>query len=267
MADNNKYSLEEELKRVGKEITDMTEAMMNDAKQQIKALAAQTHALVIEKVNEKVTNKTKRDIYLESLSLRDVSGGQEEIWSVSLSKDAAWVEDGKEAGERIDEILNNGKPAKTNKDGKKFKIIPFNQKKSSTTSSTNVKMANFVKNELKKRGLDKVVSDQQGKPIIGKVASVDLVTNNKKGAAFVSKFNRPLLQGLTIYQREVKSPDGKKSSVKRDVVTFRIISETQKNSGLWQWKEQPGVHIFEEVEKKVETIWNQMVKEIVDSYK
>ncbi len=266
MADNNKYSLEEELKRIGKEITDMTESMMNDARQQVKALAAQTHALVVERVNEKVTNKSKRDIYLESLSLKDISGGQEEIWSVSLSKDAAWIEDGKEAGERIDEILNNGKPAKTNKDGKKYKIIPFNHKKSAATSSTNVKMANFVKTELKKRGLDKVVSDQQGKPIIGKVASVDLVTNNKKGAAFVSKFNRPLLQGLSVYQREVKSPDGK-SSVKRDVLTFRVISESQKNSGLWQWKEQEGVHIFEEVEKKVETIWTQMVKDIVDSYK
>jgi hypothetical protein len=258
---NKTYSIEEELKKLGKDVNAMADDMVKEAKLQVKALAAQTHGLVIEKANEKLGN-VKRKIYLDSLSLDKLGGDEQEIWAVSLDKAAAWIEDTIPAGERIDAILNGGKPAKTSKAGDRYKIIPFSHKKTVNTPKSQMKMVNFVKSELKKRGLDKIVSDTQGNPLVGKIASVDLVKDNKKGQTFVSKFNQPLLQGLTVYQRKHKNAEGKEC-----VMTFRVISEAQKGSGLWEWKESKGAAIFEEVEKEVDQIWDKMMTEIVDRYR
>lgn len=259
------YSIEEGLKEVGKDIENMSQDMIKEAKGQVKALAAQTHGLVIEKANEKLHGQ-KRKVYLEAVSLDKLGGDDQEIWAVTLDKSAGWIEDTIPAGERIEMILSGGKPPKISKAGDRYKIIPFSHKKTVNTPSSQVKMANFVKAELKKRGLDKIVSDQSGNPLVGKIASVDLVKDNKKGQTFVSKFNQPLLQGLTIYQRKVKNAQGKES-VKQSVMTFRTISDSQKGSGLWYWKESAGANIFEEVEKQVDVIWDKMLTEIVDRYK
>jgi hypothetical protein len=259
------YSIEEGLKEVGKDIENMSQDMIKEARGQIKALAAQTHGLVVEKAQAKLKGQ-KRKIYLDSLSLDKLGDDSMEIWSVSLDKAAGWIEDDIAAGERIDMILNGGAPAKTSKDGNRYKIIPFSHKKTVNTPSSQVKMANFVKSELKKRGLDKIVSDPQGNPIVGKVASVDLVKDNKKGQTFVSKFNKPLLQGLTIYQNKVKNAQGKES-IKQSVMTFRVISEKAKGSGDWFWPESKGAHIFEEVEKEVDAIFEKMMVEIVERYR
>lgn len=56
----------------------------------------------------------------------------------------------------------------------------------------------------------------------------------------VSKFNRPLLQGLTVYQRQVTTASGKVMT-KRDVMTFRVISEKQKGQGFGLKKQHQGL--------------------------
>jgi hypothetical protein len=253
MANNKHFSIEESLKELGLDLSQMTKEIETRAKQSLQLLALQTHAKIVEKVQAKL--KSTRNIYLESLGLTNEG---DSLWMITLGKNAEFIEEGIEAGPMFDRILNNGKPAKISKKGDKYKTIPFeHSKKPQDMSLAQIRIANFAKAELKKRGLDKTVMGANGKPATGRVASVDIVG----GKAPVSKFNRPLLQGLTIYQ----TPVGSKGKVRRDVMTFRTISESQKGSGLWEHPGSKGQKFFEEAAKEIEQEWTKIITEIVAS--
>lgn len=260
MANNNKtYTLEDALKDLGKDIDQFTEALTKEARQLIPLLAAQTHGLVVEKATHKL--KARRKQYLDAVNIKQISVDENnEVWAVTLDKSAGWIEDGTPAGERIDQILNGGKPAKVAKDGSRYKIIPFKYNKApSSSSSADLKLARYVQNQLKLQGLDKTINDSNGNPKLGKAASVKITDSNQP----VGKGNRPILSGLTIYQQEKKNKAGEVTGIKRSVMTFRVISSKQKNSGLWEWKEQKGVHIFDEVEKEIDVLFDKLVRELI----
>ena len=217
------FSLEESLKSIQKDINELSKETMEKAKEGVRALATQAHSLVIEKAQTRL--KSTRQKYLDAVKIEKVQDDEfNTIWAVTLDKSANWIENEVPAHEMIDEIIKGGKTPKTAKDGSKFKIIPFKHNKSpSQMSRAENQIANFAKNELKKAGLDKVITDDKGNAKTGRVATLN-ITGPK---APVSKFNRPLLQGLTVYQRQVTTASGKVMT-KRDVMTFRVISEKQK---------------------------------------
>jgi hypothetical protein len=184
------------------------------------------------------------------------------LWVVYLKSEAKWLEEGMPQGERIDMILNGGKPAKVSAKGHRYKTIPFSHGgKPKSRSSAQQKIANYAQKEIKARGLDKVIK-LNGKPVIGRAATLNLTGPG----APTSKFNKPLLAGLTIYQKELKMKNGK-TKIKRDVMTFRTISSSQKGSGLWYWKEMKGVNLFDEVIKKIDPIFDQFFNDIVGQVK
>jgi len=252
------YSVEEALAEIGQDVKKLTDEAVKRARQGVQLLAVQTHALILQKAQSKLNATRKK--YLENLSVDKIySGEDQEIWAVSLKKDAGWIEEGYPAGSMIDRILNNGKPPKKSKDGSEYKTIPFEHSKpKSDMSAAQVRIANYAKSQIKKQGLDKVITDEAGKPKLGKVATVKI--DDKKQP--ISKFNKPLLSGLTIYQREVKTASGK-TKIKRDIFTFRTISSKHKGSGLWETKGYDGAKIFDEVSDEVDKMWSEMIKDIL----
>lgn len=252
MADFKKYDLEEQLKTLGIELTQLTTEIESRAKQGMSLLQQQIYGKIVEKAQEKL--KSQRHIYLANLGMMNES---DNLYVVYLKKEAAWIEDGMEAHEMIDD-LTSGPKSKTAKDGSRYNIIPFQHNKNpQKTSRAQMQIQNVVKKELKARGLDKTIM-VGGKPKLGRAATLDLVG---KGMP-TNKFNRPILAGLTIYQREIKSKEGK-SRIKRDVMTFRVASTKQKGSGMWFHHGMKGADIFKEVEKEIDQMWNQMLQDIV----
>lgn len=254
---SKQYSLEQALRGLGKDINKLTEDIAKEAKQQVQVLAAQAHSMIVQKAQTRL--RSTRTQYIDALSIEKISSSEDnEIWAVTLNKSAGWIEDGQKAHNMIDALVN-GPKAKVSKEGHKYNVIPFKQNKpSSEMSLAQNKLANYVKQQLKDRGLDKTIT-QNGKPILGRAATVNL------GSGPVTpkpQWRSPLLSGITVYQREEKTANGK-SRIKRDVMTFRVVSEKQKGSGLWDHPGRAAANFFEETSKELDVIWEQMVKDIV----
>lgn len=250
------YSIEQALRELGKDINDLTKDITQKAKGQVQALAAQAHSMIVSKAQSNL--RSTRSIYIDALNIQKIDSSPEnEIWSVTLDKSAKFIEDGQPWHNMIDYLVN-GPKHKVGKDGKKYNIIPFKHNKpSSQMSLAQNKIANYVKGELKKRGLDKTIT-KDGKPVLGRAATLDLT-----GGKAPTSMNKPLLTGLTIYQREVKTKAGK-SMIKRDVMTFRVVSENQKGSGMWDHPARPAANFFDETAKELDIIWDKIIAEIVE---
>lgn len=262
------YSLEEALKEIGEDITKLTEEMTARAKQAVQQTAVQTHGFIFKKAQDNL--KTTREKYIQSLIEPTViaESADQVIYSIALKAEAGWIEDGYGAGTLIDRVLNNGKPAKVAKDGQsEYKIIPFDQKKTKNASAAQLRIANFVKKELKKQGYDKIINDPMGRPKIGKVASVK-IDNPKQPTA---KGNRKILDGLTIYQNYARDQKGNilrdktsnQPKVKQSVMTFRVMSTKQKGTGVFDNKEYKGLKAFQDAERMVDTWIKQKLEEIL----
>lgn len=251
------YTMEEALRELGVDVKNLSDEIVARAKEQIEFIALQTHSMIAEKAQ---TLKSTRAQYLRNLKVDKLYESTDQvIWSVSLRKEAGWIEEGYAPGSMIERILNGGKPARQAKDGSRYKIIPFkHNKKPSETSAAQQRIAAYAKSAIKKQGLDKIIRNEAGQPIIGRAASVKITAKNQP----VGRFNQPLLAGLTIYQREQKSESGK-TKIMRDVMAFRVMSSNQIGSGLWESKGFKGLNAFEEVSRKVDEMWNQAVRDLL----
>ena len=253
-----KYDLEEQLKALGVEIDQLTKEIENRAKQGMRLLQQQIYGKIVEKVQEKL--KSTRHIYLANLGMLNET---DNLYVVYLKKEAAWIEDGIEPHEMIDN-LTRGPKSKQAQDGSRYNIIPFKHNKTPQhTSRAQMQIQRVVKQELKKRGLDKPIM-VDGRPQLGRV--VTLKTELASKGMPVNKFDKPILAGLTIYQKAVKTTTGK-TKIQRDVMTFRVVSTKQKGSGMWYHPGLSAANFFQEVEKEVDVMWNEMLKDIVSNVK
>jgi len=149
-----------------------------------------------------------------------------------------------------------GKKAKTNKDGKKYIVIPFRH---STSSSTNMaytgKAARAnLKQELKKTvkayGLDRMVRTASGKVVEGTVKRVPK-------AAGVHSY----LQGMVRIQKGIsgKTSTGLQRGSSK-LMTFRIMSENSP-ADSWIQPAKAGANLLPEVE----TFVNNELDQIIDT--
>jgi hypothetical protein len=247
------FSIEQALKDVSIDIGKLSAEIEARAKASMQALAAQTHGLILEKTNKL---RSTRDLYIQNLVMTNEGHN---IWIVGLKSEAGWIEDGQKSGYMHDRLLNGGKPAKVSKEGNKYKSIPFKHSgPGSKMSKTQLSIATYAKNELKRQGLDKPII-MNGKPVIGKVATIRTLAGADQPT---NKFGNPILAGMTVYQR--KGGGGKMT---KDIFTYRTISEKTKGDGSWFHPGTDGLKAFEEVEKQVEEMWSKIVEDIVKNVK
>lgn len=249
------YIAQDSIAALGKDLESLGVAFREKAKAAVQVAAAQAHGFIIEHVQSDLHGGS-REIYLQNL-VGPVEAG-DGIWMVALRKGAEFIEDDVPPHSMLHD-LTHGPKSKINKKGQRYNVIPFGYKSKSSNSPTQASIVNYVKSELKNRGLDKIIKDSQGNPRTGKVATVNLTS---PGAPW-SRHNTPLLSGLTVYQRLIQNQKTGKTSVKRDVMTFRTASESQEGTGKWFNKGRTGVHIFDKVEKQVDEAWNKIMNELI----
>lgn len=142
-----------------------------------------------------------------------------------------------------------GEPwVRTSKKGKRYAAVPFEHKPFSGEKFNSGDLANEIKKltamnrQGKEQRLTKVFKDLDGRPLSGKVASVQNTEN-------------PNLAGITKYQQVGDS--GKVSSI---YMTFRMVHE---DSTGWQHSGHPGYNLFktaeEYVERELENIINTLL--------
>lgn len=253
----------------------ITNELVKDVQGSIGALAVATQKHIKEEAQNKL--HSFREKYLESLS--EAEQVDKNLWVITLSADASWIETGIPKDWDMKPGLLNNKNAKgpikstVGKDGKKYRIIPMNQGQTPTqlasgrdTLDMNGKsvgnghqqnMIDLVKYTLKKKGIPykKLEVDGDNKPRLGKLHSLDI------SSPIPGKGNTEQLKGLNIYQ--TKQKDG---SVKRTLTTFRTVKEG--DDGKWIHPPVAAANFFKHAKEFAEREWEEKIMPaILEKYK
>ncbi len=253
-------------------------------KRAAETLAAQVHAHIVENVQQKL--RSTRETYLDHLGFHQVN---DNTWVVDLMPGALFIEEGMESHSMVDDLLDDsprpgtkkkdkGTPkgkTKTAKDGSRYRVIPFEHniaKTRQTQAATD--LTNTIKSELKKMGapsIGKLETDSAGKPKLGLVRSFDIMTRPVKtvegpgqgkgpvGVVRQGPTGIPLLQGVRIYQRQVADKEGK-SSVKKMITTFRVVSSKHKAENRWIHPGLEARKFMDEAATWALELWEQKIK-------
>lgn len=246
-----------DLEPLKKYLDEFAKDVIKDIKMSIKALAENRYNHIKEEVQNKL--HSSRKLYLESLSPPEQV--DDFLWVITLNQKAEWIEMGRpEPYDMKPGLLKDGKTAK---DGSRYRVVPMNQAKTPSEMSPNTagyeqSMVDKVKFELKKQGIPykKLELDKNGSPRIGKLHSLDI------NSFTPGKGNTPQLHGINIYQ--TKQKDG---SVKRNITTFRTVTDKPNQKDKWIHPPVEGKEFFKEAGEWAEQEWvNKILPAIVAKY-
>lgn len=243
------FKIEVDAKKLAEEFGDLKDKVEKGITKGVQALAAATHAKAMEYANELLPTTSKN--YKEALSFNQVTNN---IWVVSLDmKKAGWQESGRKSGWMAE--LLTGKSSKINKDGKRYAIIPFEHSKKPSEQTIFAQNAtSVIKTFLKSQNVPykKIEYNVDGSPKLGKLHSFkDKLSVGKPS----ENAKHDMFSGLTIYQ----SIDKKTNKVRRDVMTFRVITEDMKKDGRWNHPGREGVNIIDRCFSWAEVEWHQTI--------
>lgn len=266
---------------------DMEKRLKEAAKQEGKNLAHKTLNFIKQEAQNNL--KTRRKMYLDGLSFQAVG---KDTWMISLDKSKRWIDDGLTPHEMIDKLLKNAKKSGPNG---KYRAIPFqhNKEKQLNTDSQR-SLTDAIRSEMRSQKIpfDKIEKDASGKPKLGLLHKFDVNPNrhplrpgegapgmgrgpvgepmkgwgrDAQGKPIQGEKNmngKNLLSGVRVYQREVEIDDGgqKKKTVQRGIFTFRMVSEKQKGTGMWQHPGVEGLKAFEKAYEWAMKEWEQVIK-------
>lgn len=241
-----------------KYLENFTNDIVKDIQKSVKSLAIDTHTNIKEQAQNGLHSFRKK--YLECLSQPEQI--DDNVWMITLSEDAEWIESGRpEPWDMKPGLLKGGK---TSKDGHKYRVVPMDQGKNPSDMSSGNKgyeqnMVNKLKSELKKQGIPykKLELDPAtGSPRIGKLHSLDIDSYTP------GKGNTPQLHGINIYQHKQK--DG---SVKRSILTFRTVTDNPDQKDKWIHPPQEAKNFFEKSKAFAESEWvNKIIPSLVEKY-
>ena len=222
-----------DLERLSKDFGNLKEEVKNDMTKGVENLATMTHAKTLELAGTELTSLQK--MYKDNVEFANPAPN---FWVVTLKEPAMWIEEGSKAG-FMEELLN-GKSSRTGKNGK-YAIIPFQHNKNPTEQSAKAyDLAKTIQYELKKKGVNwkKLEVDANGSPRLGKLHTFQF--DNDTATAQKASHKNPLTKGVSVYQTKMK--DG---TVRKDIMTFRVISEKSRNEGAWIHPGRPGNKILD----------------------
>jgi hypothetical protein len=243
------------------------ETALKNAAQQ---LAMQSHAHLMEEVNQKL--HSTRQKYVDAVSFSQVD---DTTWMISLDKSAMWIEEGMPEHSMLEGMLKSPK-AKLAKDGSRYLVVPFQHNKGPTSQTSAAQdLTATVKKELKKREIpyNKIERGPDGKAKLGLLHSFDITKEPVKthdgpgqGHGGVGDVRQgttgiPFLQSVRVYQRQMKN-----GSVNRGIMTFRVASSKHKGSGKWV---HPGIQarkFFDETQEWALKTWDTMREEIIKEF-
>jgi hypothetical protein len=258
---STRLELGDSLKKLGKDMEDLSSAMRAEASQAVAGVAQAALSFVTGEAQAKL-HATRQD-YLSGLSLEQVGPNE---FVIVLSGDAALrIENGWGAYDlravllRSRKIVSVGRRAgqpwvRIGKLNQKYASVPFQQqpfsKAGGASSSADVIAGLYARNARGRRQkLTSVFNDADGNPMEGKVASV---TNPALGN----------LSGITKYQKKYTDPVTGKQTVQGIYATYRTVSE---NGKPWNHPGYNGLHAFQRAEKFVEEKLDEIAKVLVEA--
>ena len=221
-------------------------------------LATQTHAHILEEVQQKL--HSTREKYVNALNIEQVD---EDTWVITLKKDAMFIEEGLPPNKDMLDGLLKSQKAKTAKDGSRYVVVPFQHNKGQTQQTPAQKnLTDTVKAEMKKRKIPygKLENGPDGKPKTGLLHSFDIMRNPIKtahgpgqgkgpvGSVKQGPTGIPFLQGVRVYQHAVKDKKGN-SKIQKSIMTFRVASSKHKGQGRWVHPGLEAKRFFDEAAK------------------
>lgn len=250
---------------------------MNRAAQE---LATQTYAHIQELAQERLNSR--RELYIKSLHINpeDTGDANSSCFIISLDAKARFIDDGMPARNMLSDLLKN---AETNqKTGNRYKVIPFHYEAGPGSSpQAQQDIISTVKSAMKSQGIpiSKIEVDSSGKPLMGRLHSIDMSGNHplrsgvgpwqglggmgepiqgwSQGAqSGTGKGGTPVTKGVKVYQK-LNKETGK---IQRDIVSFRVASETHRQDG-GRW-EHPGLLPEHFMEEGLEWAKNKFEKDI-----
>jgi hypothetical protein len=247
---------------LAKQLNQKKEDILKQLRQATQSLAAAAHVKVLELAGEKL--KTLQIKYKDAVGFEQVD---DNLWVITLKEEAMFIEKGHGAWSMYD-ALAKSKKAKTSKDGNRYLTIPFEHSKRPAEQTIRAKQVTdkiraFLKTE--KIPYKKIEHNPDGSPKLGLIHKFDVMRHPKLLMKHPSdKAKSPLLQGLAIYQRK----DEKSGKVKRDVMTFRVVSEKTKNDGRWEYQPREAANIFKETHEWALGLWErELVPALIESLK
>ncbi len=234
-----------DVERLAKQFESLKKDVQQDLTKGVENLASMTHAKTLEIAGEELTSLQK--MYKDNV---EFSNPAPNFWVVTLKEPAMWIEEGRKAG-FMEELLN-GKSSRTGKNGK-YAIIPFHHNKNPSEQSPKAyDLAKEIQYELKKKGVNwkKIEVNEDGSPRLGKLHTFQF--DNARAIAQKASHKNPLTKGVSVYQ--TKQKDG---SVRRDVMTFRVISEKSRNEGAWVHPGRKGNKIMDKAFEWAMQTWER----------
>jgi hypothetical protein len=239
---------------IAAEFGDLKEQVKKTLEDAVQQVASMTHAKTLELANEKL--HSTRSIYTSSLDFKEEAPG---IWVVSLDEKAMWLEEGRKSGDMTEDLLKRN--YKVAKDGSRYRAIPFSHSKGpSATPKASQMFVNQVKQELKSRNIPykKIEYNQDGSPRMGRLHTIKDISSLRPS----SRASFGALAGLTVMQSM-----GSNGKVRRDIMTFRVVSSKHKGS---KWI-HPGLEANKFMDQALE--WaerifdNEILPAILESYR
>lgn len=232
-----------------------------------KSLALGSHAHISNLAQKKL--HTRRKMYLDALHIGEDQGDI----VVSLDASVRWIEDGMRPHSMLADLLGSDK-AKTNKDGDKYLVVPFqlNKRKQDLTPAQRT-LLETVKKSLAMVGEtpNRIEMGPNGQPRTGLVRKMDIMSVPIKtmeaagqGHGAVGDVRQgptgiPFLQGVRVYQTKMKGKDGE-DKVQRTVMTFRVASEKHAEEGnRWNHPGLQAVNFFEDAARWAQEQFDNVV--------
>lgn len=164
------------------------------------------------------------------------------------------------------EELLHGKSSHQGKNGR-YAIIPLkhNKKNIKDHSMKTQELMGQIKSFLKEKKIPstKLEFNPDGSPKMGLLHRF-----NVDSAKPSEKAKYPALSGLAIYQRNVEDKKSGKTSVKKEIMTFRVISESMKGDGRWIHPGSKAYQIIDKIYFEALGRWdNEILPSILNSFK
>lgn len=215
-----------------------------DLQQGVARLAASMHAKILEDSQQELHSSRRQ--YSDALNrLEEVAPG---IFLISLEESAMWIEEGIKPGYDMKESLL--KNPKLYPSGKKYKIVPFEYGKTPSSMSGFAKsVSSNIQRELKKRSVPykKIEYGANGEAKTGRLHEFNF------GGEKPGKGNTPVMKGVNIYQSM------QNGSVRRDILTFRTVTDGPESAGKWIHPGFAPKKFFEKAEEWGLKEWEQVM--------
>jgi hypothetical protein len=241
--------------KIAAEFKELALEVEQDLNKAVSNLASMTHAKVAEMASEELhsTLKTLQD----NLGFEEIAPG---IWVVSIDQKALFLEEGIQAEKDMKpDLLKNA--TNTSKAGHKYRAIPFDHGKAPSQMTPYAQhLVAHIKSKLKKEKIPfkKIEKNKDGSPRTGKLHSFDI--DSEKPTARAST---PALKGVSIYQSVTAT-----GNVRRDILTFRTVSEGPASQGKWIHPGLPPKHFLDRASEWALKEWeNNILPAVLEKYK